>query len=188
MKNVRLKTVLLGLLVLPLFSCEKDDHEPHDDHDHEQELITTLELNLTNDSNVTTTVVFSDPDGPGGNEPVQFDTLRLLVGEQYQGSIRLFNESVSPREELTSEIEEEAEEHMFCFNTTWESAAGGIVLFSYEDEDANGVAVGLLSKWIPEVTGVGHVIISLKHQPEGKVGSCSDGETDIEIAFPLIVE
>ena len=149
-----------------------------DDHDHEEEVITGARLTF----NGSTTYSFSDPDGEGGNNPT-IDTIRLKVDSTYSVSVSVWNETEDPEHDVTEEISEEKEEHILCFSPT------GVGLnITRTDTDANNYEVGLTSSWEATSAGIGAVTVSLKHQPGSKDGTCTPGETDIEVVFPVVIE
>jgi len=68
-------------------------------------------------------------------------------------------------------------DHLFCF-----TPSGANVSITRTDSD--GVyELGLQSQWITGAASDGTTQIVLKHQPGIKDGSCSPGETDIELNF-----
>ncbi|MBX7181605.1 MAG: hypothetical protein K1X82_05800 [Bacteroidia bacterium] len=157
-------------------SCKPDDPAPT----NEEELITSLVMNFTDSATQqVNTFQFRDPDGAGGNSPIVFDSLQLKSNSTYYVSILLLDESKSPVDTISNEVEEEGVDHQFFYNVTNVS-----VQTSYEDQDANGAPIGLESKWKTGVAGIGSVMVVLKHQPGEKNGSQSTGETDVEVNFP----
>jgi hypothetical protein len=182
--------VLLATLLL--VSCG-DDPEPA----NEEELITTLTVTLTpQGGGVTVTMTFRDLDGPGSGIPEYIysgggSAAVLAVGTTYDAGITLLNETETPAENVTEEIEEEADEHLFCFNTT----LGGLTI-TYADTEADYLAggsskvVGLATTWTTGSTPEnGTVTIILRHQPGTKTGDCpGSGETDIEVTFNVSVK
>ena len=166
-------------------SCEKDDP----DEPNQEELITTVNYTLSpaggGDAIVLT---FTDLDGDGGNDAViQGGT--LAANTTYAGSIELLNESESPAEDITAEIDEEREEHQFFF----ESTVSGLSI-AYTDQDANGMPVGLANSISTGNAGSGNIKVTLRHEPvkdavgvaDGDISNAS-GETDIEVTFPIDV-
>ena len=168
---------------LTLFSCEPQ--EPTDPHD--EELITTLNIDLTN-SGTTLELNYQDIDGDGGDAPViTMDT--LAANTTYTGTITLFNESEDPSEELTSEIFDEAEEHQFFFSST------GATTFTYGDQDNDGNPIGLSFTLTTSDAGSESYTVILRHEPDKNAMGVSDGniaeaggETDIEVVFNVTVE
>lgn len=181
------KNYFLGLLFLTIVvsSCKKDDPVPNPPAPvNEEELITTFKITFTdpNGVNPDVTAIFKDIDGPGGNEPSVFDTIRLKPNATYHASIQFLNEAASPAEDITSEIEEEAVDHLICFDIS-----GANVTIVRTDSDGTH-EIGLASAWTTTSVSQGNIIISLKHQPGIKNGSCDLGDTDIELNFVTKIE
>ena len=179
------KSFYLSLAVLCslMISCNGVDNEiTNPQISNDEELITAVILTLKDSSNTENVkeFTFKDSDGEGGNDPEQFDTIRLDSGVVYNCSIILLNDSdTSDVEDISQEVLEEADEHLFCF----ESNEVNISL-----TDSDGVyPIGLESQWQAITkTQEGTVTVTLKHQPEGvKNGDCSVGETDVELTFIL---
>ncbi|MEZ4383328.1 MAG: hypothetical protein R3A79_18510 [Nannocystaceae bacterium] len=100
----------LALVAFSLAACEAD-HDDHD-HDHDNEIISQVVLTFTPvDGGDPLIFAFDDPDGDGGVSGVS-DRIELTAGTQYDLAITLANSLVDPAEDLTGEIEGEAEEHM----------------------------------------------------------------------------
>ena len=189
MKNYALRGLLGLSLALGTSSCKKDDNTVNNPPAEEGETITTVNLHFMNaaDSSVST-FTFSDPDGPGGNLPVQFDTIRLSTNSSYYMAIELLDESKNPAEDITEEIEEEDEEHQFFFTSTTPNFG-----IAYLDMDANGNPVGLLNAVSTfNATSPGHPFqVGLQHQPGVKAPAPGDpnaGDTDIDLTFSLEIQ
>ena len=102
----------------------------------------------------------------------------------YNGTITLLNESVSPAENITDEVKNEAEEHLFCYQI---SQLSGLTI-NRTDSDGN-YEIGISTIWISGSTAeIGKVKITLNHQPGIKNGDCDPGETDIELEFVVKIE
>ncbi len=160
-----------------LNSCKKDDPQPV----NEEELITTLVVSLKDvATGFTSTFIFKDPDGEGGNGPTQFDEINMEAGKEYDCTLSVLNESVSPAEDITEEIMEEDVDHQFYFTPSGSSAS-----VTTTDIDAVGLPVGLESNWDAGAAGTGTMKITLKHKPGEKAAgdTIAVGETDIEITF-----
>ena len=104
-KTIKLLAILF-ISALTFTACSEDDH---DDHDHEEEVITTVNYTLTSGSDVVT-LTYRDLDGEGGNEGVTTVSGSLSANTTYAGAIELLNETESPAENMTEEIEEEDED------------------------------------------------------------------------------
>ena len=72
---------------------------------------------------------------------------------------------------------------MFCFSPTGTSAT-----VIKTDLDANSLPIGLQSKWRTTSTGLGTMQVELRHQPGIKDGSCTPGDTDIDVVFQTKIQ
>ena len=173
----------MGLIFV---SCEKDDPEPP----VEEEVITTLTYTLSPDGGGADVVLsFVDLDGDGGNDPV-ITGGTLSANTTYSGSIVLLNETETPAEDVTEEIEEEDEEHQFFFETT----VSGLSI-AYNDTDEDGNPIGLSSSVTTGSASSGTITVTLRHEPDKNASGVSDGnianaggETDIEVVFSVEVQ
>jgi hypothetical protein len=184
MKN--LIYIVLGISLLFLAACEKDDPEIP----NEEEVITTLTYTLSPQSGGADVVLtFKDLDGDGGNAP-EISSGTLAANTVYNGTLTLLNEQESPAESITEEIEEEADEHQFFFETT----VNGTTI-SYDDTDGGGNPIGLKTILSSSAAGSGTLSITLRHEPsklepgvsEGNIANAG-GETDIEVTFNIDVQ
>ena len=186
MKQSKTNISILAFLALGVitFSSCKDDEIVNPPNPNEEELITTVELVFTNaaDSSDVSTFKFADPDGEGGDTPTQHDTIRLAQKTNYTLAVRFLDESTTDVEDITEEVKEEAEEHLVCYT------ADASTSITITDKDANGLDLGLAARVETTDAVSGTFTLSLKHQPDGKNGSCDLGETDVEVAFALEVE
>lgn len=173
------------LATLLLVSCGDDPEPPN-----EEELITTLTITLTPTEGDPLTMTFKDLDGDGAGVPQYIystggDAAVLSASTTYTAEITLLNESVNPAENITEEIEEEADEHLFCFTV----GGGANIDYSYADEDDNGLDIGLTTNWETGAASTGTITIVLRHQPGTKTGACpGSGETDIEVTFNVAIQ
>ena len=178
---IRLLSISILIILLTLSSCSDDETVIP----NEEELITTLIFTLTPDGGGTPVVFsFRDLDGDGGNDPVIVNGI-LDPQRQYSGSIQVLNESESPAEDITLEVEEEAEEHQFFF-----AIENGLNLtFEYDDLDADQNEIGLETVWITGFDSSGDVTITLQHEPMKPNTGLADagGETDIEVTFEVTI-
>ena len=171
--------VLLSLITYQ--SCDKEDPTPL----NEEEVITTVKITQTPEGNGdAVTLTFFDADGPLGNiEPTIISSGPLTSATMYAVVIALANETLTPAVNISEEVAGEADEHLFCFDAT------GDIVITYEDEDENGLPLGLLTTWVTGTPGAAEVTVTLRHQAGTKTGQCpGTGETDVEISFPLVVE
>ncbi|MEM1000611.1 MAG: hypothetical protein AAGN35_26395 [Bacteroidota bacterium] len=179
--------LILFALALVVTGCKQDEDQPTlpPAVANEPEVITTLTLSFTDANNVQPDVAatFRDPDGDGGGGPDVFDNIELVANTTYNVAVTLLNETESPAEDVTVEILEENAEHLFCF-----VADGGSNITVTRTDTDGTFEVGLQSQWVTGAASTGNIVVTLKHQPDGlKDGTCTPGETDIEVDFPLII-
>lgn len=179
------------LMVAGITSCRRDDaDEPPPPAANEEEVITTVKLHFHSlGGSEHKHFVFSDLDGDGGNAPV-IDTDTLSSDTTYLAEIELLNQSVSPEDDITAEVEAEGTDHQFFFQVS-----GANVSVSYADSDINGYPIGLETSWTIGGASAGSVIVTLRHLPEKAAAGVSTGditnaggETDAEVAFPLVID
>lgn len=182
--NTMKKSLVLFLLFALVFfgACKKDEEELETPPEvNEEELITTLLLELSDGAD-TFNASFRDLDGPGGDDPVIVSDLELNENTQYTATIQVLNEADGEFEDITLEVEEEGDEHLFCFGFE------GISDIDVAYADSDGIyGIGIESNWSTATSGSGNVTITLKHQPGVKDGTCDPGDTDIEVSFPISV-
>lgn len=187
MKNLKY-IFIINILCAVLFlnSCKDDDPIIEND----EEIITTLTYILTPTFGDMITLSFSDLDGPGGNAPI-ITGGTLQANMDYAGVLDLRNDSASPAESITAEVEAEKEDHQFFFLTE-----GGVDLtVNYTDQDANGNPLGLATTLTTGAASSGTLKVVLRHQPDKTASGVSTGgianaggETDIEVTFDLEIQ
>lgn len=186
-----MKTIFALLLLatsLLFTSCGITDHDHDDDHDHDY--ATTVIVTLINQSNTSDTVkaMWKDLDGPGGALPSIIDTLKLKSDITYFGKIELFNESKSPRTDITAEILEDGYEHQFFFTPS--SGIASIIDWTITDKDRNNLPVGLQfevkTKSGSGQTGMLNIVLS-HYDSMVKDGVRKSLESDIDIEYPIII-
>lgn len=186
-----------AVLLLGLSGCSDDPVQ-----ENVPEMITRVTLTFTPVSGGAGTVVVTatDPDGDGPQDLVADHAIELTEGVEYDLAITLFNGLLSPGSpgyDLTEEIEEEGDEHQFFFGfsdgafsspTGKGNIAPSTGTINYRDEDANGLPIGLLTRWTAgPVQSNKNFRIVLKHLPGIKSESVTseDGETDMDVSFVL---
>ncbi|WP_268225563.1 type 1 periplasmic binding fold superfamily protein [Sinomicrobium oceani] len=206
MKAIKLLALFFtGILVFA--SCSSDDDNPAPVN--EEELITSVTITLQAEGEEDVTMTYSDESGLGhdhdhegeshdeddhdheGAQGVVSGALKPNV--TYTGAIVLLNESVSPVENITAEIEEEADEHQFFFQPIGSELS---ITTTYADTEndylSNGSDnhVGLKFSLTTGAEGHGDFRVILRHQPKKPNTGLDDagGETDMDISFHVHVE
>nr|WP_295926962.1 hypothetical protein [uncultured Dyadobacter sp.] len=181
--NRKLTWMLLAGMMLSFVQCKDsgDEVEPDD----ENELITSVTLKFTEQgtSNVST-FSYKDADGDGGNAPTKFDTIALKPNTTYTLAIALLDESKSPVDDITKEVEEESDEHLFVYTPS----PAALLTYTYGDKDKNNFPIGLTGKAVTGAAGDGKLKVQLRHQPGAKNGTPTPGSDDVNLDFILKVK
>ncbi|PCC72252.1 hypothetical protein SAMN02745121_01452 [Nannocystis exedens] len=175
-------------------ACEEHGHDGDHDHDHENEVISRVELTFTPTAGGAPLVfAFDDPDGDGGASGTA-DRVELAAGVEYTLAVRFQNSLVQPPEDLTGEIEAEAEDHMvFVVGDVagpGSSAPTTLVTHAYADVEsdygANAVGedlpVGLVNTITGNAAGTGELRVILRHLPEVNGQPQKTGELAADLA------
>jgi len=194
-KSLILTSVFISLI--SIMSCSDDPEDPI--IENEEEVITTLTYTLTPSEGGSAVVLsYQDLDGDGANEPT-ITNGTLSAETTYSGALTLLNETESPAESITEEIEEEDADHQFFFETTVSGLsvayADTDLSVAYADTDDDGNPVGLASTLTTGSAGSGNLTVTLKHEPDKSASGVSDGvitnaggETDISVTWTITVE
>ena len=207
MKSIITTAALLAMLGTTFIACKKDKKEDPAPQQpappaNEAELITTMKITLRDTATQTiTTYVFSDLDGAGGN-PATFgnsgadSVINITANHVYEATILLLDQTKTPADTISNEVEEEGADHMFFFNSIAPTGtpyntylSGSMTNIKYLDLDANNRGIGLSTLWTAPsmMMAKSPLTIELKHQPNVKDGSYAPGETDIQVGFKLKV-
>lgn len=175
---------LLALSAILLASCsDDDDPEPV----NEEEVITTMTITLVPRGGGNTIILQSqDLDGDGPNPPEVTVSGDLTANTIYDGSIELLNETETPAEDITEEVEEEAEEHQFFF-TVGSSLSATTV---YSNFDGNGDPLGTEFELEAGDPSTGTLGFTLRHdlkKPNDGTLADAGGETDIAQTFDITI-
>lgn len=182
MKNLKLVAVAF-LGITTLISCNNDDKPVN-----EEEVITTVTTTLTNGSNVIT-LKSRDLDGDGPNAPVVTVSSNLKANTVYTGAVTFLNETVTPADDITVEVQEEGDEHQLFFQ-----APSALGTFAYTDADANGKPIGLAFTLTTKSATTGNLVVTLRHLPNKSASGVATGDitnaggaTDAAITYPVVV-
>lgn len=85
-------------------------------------------------------------------------------------------------DEINDRIQAESEDHLVCFTPN-----GPNVTITRTDRDTNDRELGLTSSWETGEVSTGTLILTLKHQPGTKDGTCEPGVTDVEVLFDIVI-
>ena len=214
MKTTLRSTICFAIILLfAMASCKKPKNEPAPENPSPipdpGEVITTFKLLLTDSATGTVyTYMYKDADGDGGqagfygpgttSTSAQTDSVfTLMQNTTYFAEIILLDETKSPADSISNEVEEEGADHMFFFNSTNPSGtpysvtlAGSGINITYTDLDTGSPqrGIGLTSRWRTYGAAAKSPLnIILKHQPGTKDGTITSGDTDVDVAFKVII-
>jgi hypothetical protein len=141
-----------------------------------------------------------DIDGDGPQSLQVLGDITLQSASNYELTLELTNaENPLDIEDITDEIREEAEEHMFFFSWTdglfSDPTGNGNIdnradAVNYDDADGDGFPIGLSTSWSTGPSASGSFRVILKHQPDGlktATSGTSDGDTDIDISWQIVL-
>lgn len=178
----------LAAIAISFASCSDDDKPQQV---IENEVITTVTATLTPTAGGTSIVLKSqDLDGDGPDAPVVTVSGTFAANTAYTGTVTFLNETVSPAEDITTEIEELGVEHQIFYRQS------GLGTFAYADADDNGNPIGLNFTYNTANTAAsGNLTVTLRHLPTKTASGVSGGDitnaggsTDAEVVFPVSVQ
>ena len=185
------KSISLAALALASFffaSCSSDPTAPPVDNEHAPPTTMSIELvKLDASGNPTaekTSATVRDTSVVKGKPRVE-GLLLLDAGARYRGSITLFDESKSTVENVTDEIVQEKDGHIFLF-----APGSGLdatrILITGKDKDSKGFDVGL--SFLLEATAgapaTGLLNVQLRHYDSGNKND-TVYDTDINSSVPV---
>jgi hypothetical protein len=186
MKNLnKTKIFFLAIIAVAISSCSNDDKPVN-----EEELITTVRTTLFGGGQ-TITLTSRDLDGDGPNPPVITPaTGSLSPNTTYNGTVTFLNESVTPADDITVEVEEEGVDHQIFYQ-----APSAIGTFTYLDADANGKPIGLdFTLTTGSSSTTGNLTVTLRHLPNKSAAGVASGDitnaggsTDAAVTYPISI-
>lgn len=190
MKNTRNILIALFTSVVLFSACSKSDDDIIENPGvNEEELITTVNLIITNNSGFNQTFTYKVDNGIGSSDPTPpvIDDVMLDANTIYNVELQILNEAESPAENVTEEILEENLAHLFLFESAPASGAGSIT-FSNGNTDDNGEPLNQTLIFTTDAAGDGQLTVTLKHEPVDKnatTPASAGGETDAQAIFPV---
>ena len=204
------KLSLSLLALLAAVGCsDVEDHDHDHDHHHDHGIPTTIILNFTpNGAAEAMAFTWADPENDGNPS---IDSIVLTHDDTapvtYDLSIEIWNELEAEPEDVTPEIIDEGDIHQLFFTgsavqgpATGEQAAA-VLSHAYNDEDKNGLPVGIENTATTLGAGTGEFTVTLRHLPteDGNATKASGlaedvaaggfssipGDSDFQITFPI---
>ena len=150
------------------YSCKDDDPVP----ENPEELITTVRVVFHDHSTQTDYIQeFKDLDGDGGQEPT-ITTTPLPPNTTFDMTVFFLNETETPPEDITEEVEEEAEEHQVFYVID----SNLKLTNTYSDEDGDGNPIGLVNMSVSSEASQGNFRVVLRHEPDKLADGVADGD------------
>ena len=193
MKNLKINA-LVFLAILSISSCSKDDDPIVTPPVNEEEVITTVTAVFTPQGGGTAITLRSrDLDGDGPAAPAVTVSGAFAQSKTYDGLVTVLNEAVSPADDITLEIIEEAADHQLFYQKT-----GNLPNFVYatssDNLDANGKPIGIKTVFTTTTAAAGSLTITLRHLPNKSAAGVAGGDitnaggtSDFEVTYPGIV-
>lgn len=200
----KLMCALVALASLGMLAgCDDDDPEK----ENIPELITKATLTFTpDDGGAAVVATATDPDGEGLQDLTVDQAITLATSKTYVLTITLVNELADQGDaeyNITEEVEEEGDEHIFFFswtNNVFADPTGNGNIDNRNDPvnytggsnslDDDNLPLGLTTTWQSASSSAeGNFRVLLKHQPDLKsdTSDSSTGETDVDITFDIEV-
>lgn len=189
MKNLRVLSMATMVAFMgSMASCKKNDPPKPD----EQELITTVKIYVNEEfSSFVQSFEYKVENGFGGSGgTIKIDTLKLKPNTKYSAVLTVLNEKANPVEDITTEIIEESNDHLFLFSSN-PSAGAGSVSATNGNKDKNGAPLNQTFTLNTNATGTGKFQVVLLHEPSNKnaiIISAAGGETDLDATFPVLIQ
>lgn len=194
MKKMKQLTVLAFTALIAFSACKKEENDIliEEPHSHEEELITTVRLVITNSSGFNKTFNYKIDNGFNSANPAMpvIDEVMLSPDTHYDVEVQVWNESETPVEDVTEEVKEESHHHLFLFESNPATGAGSIE-FENGNKDDEGQPFNQKIGFHTGTAGHGNLTVTLKHEPTNKAASTpgeAGGETDAQAIFPVHVE
>eukprot|EP01031_Cornospumella_fuschlensis_P051077 gene51077-62461_t len=186
--------LLIAATAFAFYSCSEDETTPAKQND--VEVLTTLKAVFTElGTTKSDTFTFRSADGAVFGRSAKFDTIRLAPLKAYSLSLLVLDESKQVVEDKTPEIVKEGKEHQFFFKSNPLDLL--ITNYTTTNKDSLNLPIGNLvgSITTKPTVGSGTYTVELVHEPvktnAGVANNNRDnagGETDISVAFPVIIK
>ncbi len=182
------KSVFCILAATGLIGACTGDEQNVDPSDP-NEVITTATLTLTSQTTPVQSVT-AIIDNLNATADVSRSTLNLRANTTYAGVLTLLDKTKTPVLDVSAEVKQEANEHLFVYTYTPATGPAAALQVTITDKDTNPTPypLGLTTRMQTGATGAGKLTVVLKHQPDTKDGTAAPGTTDLSVDFNVIVQ
>jgi len=209
---------ILSACALLATSCSKDEEVVSPTISNEA--LTTVQLKLTNVNDATDAPIAQWEqllDNNGNPLPADISNASLVLKPDatYTGYLQLLDKTQSPAFDVSAEIKERSNYHLFFYqplptaNALLIPAPAGTDVYpapipmplpagaaplnlsiTVTDHDGNKtpLPLGLETKFVSGSAGAGWLRIVLRHQPNLKNGSFAPGSTDLDVGFNVTIQ
>lgn len=187
----KIRKSLWFVLAISLFAggCKKEEENPTPTDDNEA--ITTATLTLTSQTTPVQTLT-ATVENLNSSADFSRASLTLLANTTYTGSISLLDKTKSPTLDVSAEVKEEANEHLFVYTFTPTNGSPASLSVTATDKDTNPAPgpypIGLATQVRTGAAGSGKLKVVLRHQPDVKNGTATPGTTDLDTDFSIIIQ
>jgi len=181
------KYQLFIMATIVLVGCSNDDDNTPTIVNEEEVITTLIAVFTPSAGGGAVTFQSQDLDGDGPNAPVVTASGDLAANATYNVAVRMLNETVNPPENITQEVEAEADEHQVFFLP----GTGLNMTLVYSNFDSEGNPLGTQMEATTGDAGSGNLLVVLRHEPKKpNDGTLADagGETDISVSFPVTIQ
>lgn len=186
--HTTLRNIALLMAVVTIISgCKNESTSPPtDEHGAPTTLIVMAKRLDTSGSETSDSVVVTLRDTTLlKNKPAVEGELKLARNTKYNVSFQLWNELSTPTVDITKEIEDERDFHLFVI-TPKDGLVGNITVDNF-DKDSKGKDVGLKFRLSTTQSASGTFNVVLRHYDNGDKSSALF-DTDIDRDVPITVE
>jgi hypothetical protein len=173
-----LKLLILSAIVISMLnSCKKEVVNI-------EERITTFQLMVTDltDPNLKiANFYWKDLDLEGPKSAI-VDTMKLNAKHDYAVEIKLLNEANGSMTNLTDEIWQEKDAHLFIFKPL-----NADLTVSVTDKDSKKLPVGLTSIFKTNTISKGFLQVTLFHNSD-KSNPYGSGTNELDVNFPVVIQ
>lgn len=211
MLNVKTKKILIGISLSAFIASSCNKQEQAVAPNISNEALTTVQLVLKNNNAPfdADTATWQQLLGANG-VPLPIDTskaiLNLHANTTYAGQVLIFDKTQNPPTNVSAEILQRENYHLFFFQPTPVSASNffvsdtstsipGTVIsttgpylnlsIKRSDWDTNNppMQVGLTDNFTTGAASSGHLRVVLRHQPNAKNGTYAPGSSDLDVTY-----